>query len=34
MFPKVNVQGEGYIWSESSPTGVTDQHAANEPLTQ
>ena len=23
------VPGEGYISSESSPTGVTDQHAAN-----
>ena len=35
MFPKVNVPGEGYIGSESSPTGVTDiKHAANEPLTK
>ena len=28
------VPGEGYIGSERRPTGVTDQHAANEPLTQ
>ena len=28
------VPGEGYIRSETSPTGVTDQHAANQPLTQ
>ena len=34
MFPKVNVPGEGYIGSERSPTGVTDQHAANQALTQ
>ena len=30
MFPKVNVPGEGYIGSDSSPTGVRDQHAANQ----
>ena len=28
------VPGEDYIGSESSPTAVTDQHAANQPLTQ
>ena len=26
---KCTIPGEGYIGSESSPTGVTDQHAAN-----
>ena len=28
------IPGEGYIASERSPTGVTDQHAANQPLIQ
>ena len=28
------VPHEGYIASERSPNGVTDQHAANQPLTQ
>ena len=28
------VPREGYIGSERSPNGVTDQHAANQPLTQ
>ena len=28
------VPGEGYIASERSPTGVTDQHESHEPLTQ
>ena len=28
------IPGEGYIESERRPTRVTDQHAANEPLTQ
>ena len=28
MFPKLHHPGKGYIRSERSPTGVTDQHAA------
>ena len=28
------IPGEGYIGSESSPTGVTDQRASHERLTQ
>ena len=34
MFPKLQRPGEGYIASDRSPTGVTDQHAANQPLIQ
>ena len=32
--PNCTVAGEGYIASERSPTGVTDQHAANQPITE